>query len=185
MICWFPSRYSGYEVSKCGKIRSVDRHVSRVNTGKLVLYKGKEIRQQVDECGYLRVRLSVDNVKFSVRMHRLIAETFIDNPQNLPQVNHIDGNKQNNALENLEWVSNSENQIHAIATGLKEIHFAEKAIAFTGAVQVIDKYGNVVYTVCGNAQMKEKGLDFRLVSACLLGKRKSHRGYTFRKLNKE
>jgi hypothetical protein len=118
-------------------------------------------------------------------MHRLIAETFTENPQNLPQVNHIDGNKQNNALENLEWVSSSENQIHAIAIGLKEIHFAEKAIAFTGAVQVIDKYGNVVYTVCGNAQMKEKGLDFRLVSACLLGKRKSHRGYTFRKLNKE
>jgi len=52
------------------------------------------------------------------RLHRIIAQTFIENPENKEQVNHIDGNKLNNAVSNLEWVTNQENQIHKFQTGL-------------------------------------------------------------------
>ena len=66
--------------------------------------------------GYRRLYL---NGK-SYREHRLIAEKFIPNPDNKPEVNHIDGNKSNNSIENLEWVTSSENQLHSYRTGLRK-----------------------------------------------------------------
>lgn len=67
--------------------------------------------------GYLWVGLKGSNKRMK-KIHRLVAETFIPNPDNKPVVNHIDGNKQNNEVANLEWVTYSENTQHAIATGL-------------------------------------------------------------------
>jgi hypothetical protein len=63
---------------------------------------------------YLSAVLCKDGERRSTRIHRLVAKAFIDNPNNKPEVNHIDGNKQNNRVENLEWVSESENIKHAI-----------------------------------------------------------------------
>lgn len=61
---------------------------------------------------YLKINLSVNGKRITKTVHRLIAETFIPNPQNKPQVNHIDGNKSNNNVKNLEWVTGSENLLH-------------------------------------------------------------------------
>lgn len=71
--------------------------------------------------GYCNITLYKNGKAYRKVIHRLVAETFIPNPENKPQVNHIDGNKHNNCKENLEWVTQSENMIHAFKTGL-EIH---------------------------------------------------------------
>lgn len=74
----------------------------------------------MSEKGYLLVKLyEKTGVAYKRRVHRLVAETFIPNPDNKPQVNHKDGVKVNNHVLNLEWVTNEENYIHSIETGLR------------------------------------------------------------------
>ena len=70
--------------------------------------------------GYHMVTLNKDGYKKSYPTHRLVAMTFLPNPDNKPQVNHIDGNKANNSLSNLEWVTGSENVRHAVKMGLRD-----------------------------------------------------------------
>lgn len=65
-----------------------------------------------DKDGYLQIGLIVNGKKTTRKIHRLVAQAFIPNPDKKPQINHIDGNKQNNCSDNLEWVTNSENQYH-------------------------------------------------------------------------
>jgi hypothetical protein len=83
-------------------------------------HKGKILKQHKSDNGYLTVGLTKDKKRKTFLVHRLIASAYIPNPDNKPQVNHIDGNKQNNNIENLEWCSSSENQIHAIRKGLQK-----------------------------------------------------------------
>jgi hypothetical protein len=174
-----PSLGDNYEASSFGRIRSLDRESFRQDTGTILFIKGAVVAQQVDQNSYRRVRLLVNKEKLTRKVHRLIAEAFIDNPENKPQVNHIDGNKSNNEVSNLEWVDNSDNQRHAIEIGLKVIKTGQDAARFKRAVDVF-KDGEYIITLTGNADMAEKGFDFRLVSACLKGKRKTHRGCTFK-----
>ena len=89
-------------------------------TGKVVNSKtGKELKHQITNEGYHQVCIFVDGKPFNTFAHRLVALAFIPNPENKPEVNHIDGNKDNNHLSNLEWVTSKENTAHAIAMGLK------------------------------------------------------------------
>jgi len=95
--------YDGmYQVSECGKVYS----------------QIKELKQTLNN-GYLKVNLSNNGVIKLCRAHRLVAMQFIANPQNKPCVNHKDGVKTNNLVENLEWCTYAENNRHAIDTGLK------------------------------------------------------------------
>ena len=68
--------------------------------------------------GYMRVCMYLDGKNYVKKIHRLVAETFIENPQEKVQVNHIDGDKNNNNINNLEWCTNTENNLHAINSGL-------------------------------------------------------------------
>lgn len=97
---WKPTIYEDYEVSSLGNIRN--KHTKKI----LSLFDKNRM-------GYFRVCLYKDHKKKRFLVHRLVAEAFISNPNNKPQVNHKDGNKQNNRLENLEWATNSENQLHS------------------------------------------------------------------------
>lgn len=96
-----------YQVSNIGTVRNKI-------TGHILI-------PQEDKKGYLRVRLSLHNKKATAKIHRLVATAFIPNPENKPQVNHKDTDKNNNNVENLEWATNSENQIHAYKHGLNHV----------------------------------------------------------------
>lgn len=183
---WLPcENYEGYyEVSNTGLVRSINRTITR-SDGVIVEYTGKILAQSLDKRGYYNVYLSKNGSNKRTRVHRLVAYSFIFNEEYKEQVNHKDGNKSNNNDWNLEWSTNLENMQHAIENNLKaEIPFGEKAFKFTGAVQAYNKEGTLVATMYGNADMKSKGFDYRLVSAVLMGKRKSHNNCTFIKLNK-
>ena len=96
------------EVSNEGRVRSWLRGAPKV------------LKTQPDKKGYHRLRVTVEREKMSYKVHREVAKAFIPNPDNLPQVNHKDGNKSNNAVDNLEWISNRDNAHHAIENGLWE-----------------------------------------------------------------
>lgn len=105
--------YEGlYMVSSFGNVKSLDRKV--LNKGKLCIRKGKVLNKLETWCGYFRVRLYKNGKYKFYLIHRLVAETFIPNPNKFNVVNHIDYNKKNNNIENLEWCSQSYNMIHAI-----------------------------------------------------------------------
>ena len=78
---------------------------------------GRYVKPQPNGTGYLRVHIA-GRMYF---VHRLVAMTYIPNPNNLPQVNHKDGNKHNNCVENLEWISNHDNSLHALHNGRMRI----------------------------------------------------------------
>lgn len=106
-----------YEISDSGIVRSKDRNCID-SVGRKRYREGKILNPDIAPNGYYRVTLAKDGKRAQKYLHRLLAEYFIPNPKNLPQVNHKDGNKLNCALDNLEWVSVKENVIHAYKHGL-------------------------------------------------------------------
>lgn len=112
--------YEGiYEVSSKGKVRSLDRYITNKN-GKQQFYPGKILGFDITvhpSSSYARVTLSKNHKSNRQSVHRLVASAFIPNPNNHPHVNHLDNNGLNNSVENIEWVTHSENMIHAQKQG--------------------------------------------------------------------
>ena len=125
-----PGFENKYQASNLGNIRSLNYFGHK---GVIHLLK-----QQHTYDGYCRVPLMIDGIKKNITTHILVAKTFIPNPDNKPQVNHRDGNKTNNTVSNLEWVTPKENIAHAIKEGLRntesrtylsgESHYASKPV---------------------------------------------------------
>lgn len=78
------------------------------------------LKTQIDKKGYCRLTTTHNRKHETFKVHRLVAKTFIPNPKNLATVNHKDGNKNNNHVDNLEWMSNTDNMRHAYRTGIRE-----------------------------------------------------------------
>lgn len=101
-----------YQISSFGRLKSLGGKF------KVSMPEGYITNGSLDSSGYLCVTLRKPGKRFCVRIHTLVADAFIPNPQNKPQVNHIDGIKTNNYIGNLERVTNKENSEHAIKMGL-------------------------------------------------------------------
>lgn len=141
-----------YSVSRNGDVRSE-------RTGKL-------FAKCKNSYGYVHVVLRKDGVPHIKKVHRLVAETFLSNPENKREVNHVDGDKSNNALSNLEWATPSENRRHAVNTGLlpsRRVRIVETGEEYLSAVECAK-------SINGN---------FANIYHCLAGERETHKGYHY------
>ena len=103
-----------YQVSNLGRARSIDHYVKNGNGDRIV--RGRILKASAKDNGYLIVKVGGKGVQY---LHRLIATAFIDNPDNKREVNHKDFDKNNNAVDNLEWMTAKENTIHYFHTTKK------------------------------------------------------------------
>ena len=143
--------YEGYfEVSNLGNFRSMDRMVKYKNGG-LRKYPGKPLKVEQMQDGYQRIVLMKESIKKRYMCHRLVALTFIENPNDLPQVNHKDGVRNNNTVDNLEWCNELQNAQHAIKvlgktmkgkTNSKPVYCKELDREFKSMKQTIEFLGN-------------------------------------------
>lgn len=162
-----------YEISNYGRIKSVCRIIShkrlgnkRVNERILRAFKTGTSAQ-----GYLGVSLKNNNGKIvNVKIHRAVAETFIPNPENKREVNHIDGNTHNNRVDNLEWVSSVENMKHAKSIGKLDFLYRGKAVR--------NRDTGEVFQSCAEASRKY-GISADGIRRCAAGKLKTSAGYVW------
>ncbi len=164
-----------YEVSTWGNVRSLDRWIIFKN-GTKQFYKGQILKSSCDKYGYLRVVLCVNRKQTACSIHRLVAKTFIPNPDNLPCVNHKDEVKTNNRVENLEWCTAEYNinygthneRIKKTLTNRKDM---------SKKVYQYDVQGNLIKVWVSTRECERNGYNQTHISSCCLGKRKTHKGY--------
>lgn len=163
---------SKYEISNYGRIKC----------------NGELFDPVVDSTGYVKVRITLI---FGTRwfwLHRVVAAYFCENPENKEQVNHIDGNKENNKAENLEWCTNTENQRHRIDILKKDCKgennpmygiSGEKSPVFKGYIKQIDiKTGEVVGIYAGSGDAaRQTGFKMSGINQAACGYAKTYKGY--------
>ena len=136
--------YEGiYEVSNLGRVRSLDhkaRHVSRMGREFEVTYKGRIRKLWANENGYLFATFKDNGKLKTYRVHRLVAEVFIPNPDNLPFINHKDENPSNNRVDNLEWCTHEYN----VRYGTTIMRIRDTQLKRANAVLQLDMEGNVL-----------------------------------------
>lgn len=157
--------------------------------GQVLNYKTQKfMKQRQDKDGYYRLSLTKDGKQYTRFIHRLLAETFIPNPKNLPLLNHKDENKQNNSLDNLEWCScwynltYSRNRELALEKGVDFMGFEKKTnqkkpgSGISKPVRCVEL--NIIYD-SGAAAARELGLDASHISKVCRGKANTTGGYHF------
>jgi hypothetical protein len=166
--------YEGlYQVSSLGRVKSLERY--KDNHGKQQLIQESIKTTRKDKQGYLLLDLYKDNKQKTVRVHRLVAEHFIENSDNKETVNHIDGNKGNNTADNLEWATFKEQNKHFYNHNLKSKHNINKAIKAMNKAQakkVKCLNNDIVYESASEAA-RVVGISGSLVMKCCRGERKS------------
>lgn len=166
---WKPiPKFEGwYEVSNFGEVRSVDREVNYKTSGKS-FRKGVMLRPKIGKHGYKEVVLIMNGKRHCCRIHKLVALAFLPNPLNLPCINHLNEDKSDNRVCNLEWCTVQYNTLYSMPTI---------------AIGQYDLSGNLIatfshYTDAGNSVGGNKYGVYR----CCIGKMKTYKGYVWKNL---
>ncbi len=146
---------------------------------------GAVLKQYKEQNGYMRVWIKQDGKRKKFSVHRLVAMSFIPNPENKPCVNHKDGNKENNCVTNLEWCTHSENELHSYRKLGKKTsteHLQRMIDAHTKAVSTPiiqrDLHGNLMNTFSSMSEAsKATGISQGNISQCCNKKRNKAGGY--------
>lgn len=171
-----PNYESRYECSNLGRVKSL--------IGKEGKRKEKIISQSFHVQGYLKTSICYKNIEKTISVHRLIALSFIENPENKREVNHKNGIKTDNCVENLEWVTPSENVQHSYNTGLhRGSMFGKKGGNHNGAKKVtqFDISGNIVNKYNSIIEASDStGIKSKTISDACLGRQRAAGGYIWR-----
>lgn len=170
--------YEDYEVSSFGRVRRITPYIGN-NSFRNKTGIPKILNKTKDTSGYYQVRLANDEGSKLKLVHRLVAQAFIPNPENKPQVNHINCNKIDNMVENLEWCSQLENMRHAHKNGLTTYKYATDKTSKKTAQY--DLNGNLIniFKSTGEAGRVLRISQGHISSVCR-GKRKQAGGYIFK-----
>lgn len=203
------SAHNGKEVGSIPTGRSFSIYSKMHNPKEwsdIVGHEGKYEIKMIDESPYVQVRsktkfkkvlkpfLNDDYLCFNlyridskksnrVPLHRIVAKQYISNPQNKETVNHKNGIKTDNRIQNLEWNTFEENHKHAVKNNLLDLfRIADKNKNYKGAIEVYDTGGNLIKTLKGKTDIKNNGFNNVEVYRCVNGKAKSHKGCTFKRI---
>ena len=161
-----------YQGSNLGRVRSFDRWVKGRN-GSLRFCKGRILKPGINGRGYLQVDLCKNGKVKKFLVHRLVAEAFLPNPDNLPEVNHKDENKQNNNVENLEWCDRTHNVNYGTAIERMIKTASKSVLQYTLDGQFVREWEST-------AECGRNGFNQGHVAECCQGKRKTHKGFIWR-----
>lgn len=167
---WKPTNYEGYEVSDTGLVRSCGKNKHDKILKPSINHKGYEVVYPSDS--------NKNGYKTSCQVHRLVAEAFIPNSDNKPQVNHIDANKRNNHVNNLEWCTNLENHEHKLENNLvPESHIPKRIGKFDDNGNLVETYESLYKAAVSLGLEGKRGYE---ISRCAKGLRKTFKGFVWK-----
>lgn len=173
--------YEGwYEVSSFGRVRSLDRVIFN-SDGRKRLWKGIIMKIRKDRGGYLTCCLRKNSKCKLLKVHRLVAQTLIPNPDNLPQVNHKDEVKTNNHVDNLEWCDSKYNVNYGTAIQ-RRTETQLNSLKLSKPVLQIDKNSNEIITEYPSANEAARKLNINQgsISNCCNGNCKTYKGFKWK-----
>lgn len=171
-----------YQVSNFGNVKSAERFVNH-SKGGLQKRKSYILKPKINK-GYCHVYLCKESKHTTLKVHRLVALHFIDNPDNKPEVNHIDGNKLNNNVWNLEWCTKSENGLHSFRVLGRIAPFLDKTGILHPRSKCVVQYAKSGEFISEYSSLREAGRITKInnadISSCCNNKLKSAGGYVWK-----
>ena len=144
--------------------------------GTIIGKHGVILKHVSNSRGYKTVSIMKEGKCKTVSVHKIIAECFIPNPENKPQINHINGDKHDNRIENLEWCTISENSIHAYSNGLNDN--VKKALSLSKGKLVINLMTGIFYNSAKEAS-EVSGIDYSKMRKYLINKIKNNTNFVY------